>query len=180
MRSLQVTGSRGQKTPPPIPAPRAHRPGVFALLVPAFCVGNEESIQTQPKHPRTLIKSMNALPSELLKSVQHFEPGPSSEGPRSNAAASRNRQVPHRVSGIRSPSNRPSWWSRTGSNRRPPACKAGALPTELRPLVPRNPCPRPEARPPETPAPLTSDFWLLNGGSGWIRTIDPRLIKTVL
>ena len=28
-----------------------------------------------------------------------------------------------------------SWWSRTGSNRRPPACKAGALPTELRPLT---------------------------------------------
>ena len=25
------------------------------------------------------------------------------------------------------------WWSRTGSNRRPPACKAGALPIELRP-----------------------------------------------
>ena len=27
------------------------------------------------------------------------------------------------------------WWSQTGSNRRPPACKAGALPTELWPLV---------------------------------------------
>jgi hypothetical protein len=26
------------------------------------------------------------------------------------------------------------WWSQTGSNRRPPACKAGALPTELWPL----------------------------------------------
>ncbi len=26
-----------------------------------------------------------------------------------------------------------SWWSRTGSNRRPHACKARALPTELRP-----------------------------------------------
>ena len=26
-----------------------------------------------------------------------------------------------------------SLWRRTGSNRRPPACKAGALPTELRP-----------------------------------------------
>jgi hypothetical protein len=26
-----------------------------------------------------------------------------------------------------------SWWSQTGSNRRPPACKAGALPTELWP-----------------------------------------------
>ena len=28
-----------------------------------------------------------------------------------------------------------AWWSQTGSNRRPPACKAGALPTELWPLV---------------------------------------------
>ena len=26
-----------------------------------------------------------------------------------------------------------AWWSRTGSNRRPEACKATALPTELRP-----------------------------------------------
>jgi hypothetical protein len=26
-----------------------------------------------------------------------------------------------------------TWWSQTGSNRRPPACKAGALPTELWP-----------------------------------------------
>ena len=25
------------------------------------------------------------------------------------------------------------WWSLSGSNRRPPACKAGALPSELRP-----------------------------------------------
>jgi hypothetical protein len=25
------------------------------------------------------------------------------------------------------------WWSRAESNRRPPACKAGALPAELRP-----------------------------------------------
>jgi hypothetical protein len=28
---------------------------------------------------------------------------------------------------------RGNWWSQTGSNRRPPACKAGALPTELWP-----------------------------------------------
>src|SRR3712207_3502173 len=35
-------------------------------------------------------------------------------------------------------SNRPPagpWWSQTGSNRRPPACKAGALPTELWPRL---------------------------------------------
>src|SRR5262245_28516666 len=34
------------------------------------------------------------------------------------------------------------WWRRADSNRRPPACKAGALPTELRPPLPavvRNP-----------------------------------------
>lgn len=55
------------------------------------------------------------------------------------------------------------WWRQTGSNRRPPACKAGALPAEL--------CPHTE-----TPQVSTSD----NGGSGWIRTNDPRLIKTVL
>ena len=30
-------------------------------------------------------------------------------------------------------SRRSCWWSQTGSNRRPPACKAGALPTELWP-----------------------------------------------
>jgi hypothetical protein len=28
-----------------------------------------------------------------------------------------------------------AWWSQTGSNRRPPACKAGALPTELWPRL---------------------------------------------
>src|SRR5438067_3413969 len=30
-----------------------------------------------------------------------------------------------------------SWWSRSGSNRRHPACKAGALPAELRPRYSR-------------------------------------------
>ena len=30
-----------------------------------------------------------------------------------------------------------SWWSQSGSNRRPPACKAGALPAELWPHVGR-------------------------------------------
>lgn len=56
------------------------------------------------------------------------------------------------------------WWRQTGSNRRPPACKAGALPAELCPHEYR----LPQVLPPD------------NGGSGWIRTNDPRLIKTVL
>src|SRR6187401_1467562 len=32
-------------------------------------------------------------------------------------------------------SSRLGWWSQTESNRRPPACKAGALPTELWPRI---------------------------------------------
>src|SRR5579864_2318697 len=45
------------------------------------------------------------------------------------------------LSGVRSSqlSYRPgwasSWWSWSGSNRRPPECKSGALPAELQPLV---------------------------------------------
>jgi hypothetical protein len=46
------------------------------------------------------------------------------------------------------------WWSRAGSNRRPHACKARALPAEL---LPQN-----------------------NGGPKWIRTTDPSLIRAVL
>ena len=35
------------------------------------------------------------------------------------------------------------WWSLSGSNRRPPACKAGALPAELKPLFgARSPAPQ--------------------------------------
>ena len=36
---------------------------------------------------------------------------------------------PHRVFGISPPTS--DWWAMTGSNRRHPACKAGALPAEL-------------------------------------------------
>jgi hypothetical protein len=35
------------------------------------------------------------------------------------------------------PSGIDQWWSRPDSNRRHPACKAGALPTELRPHIGR-------------------------------------------
>ena len=38
-----------------------------------------------------------------------------------------------------------NWWSQTGSNRRPPACKAGALPTELWPRRSETPGPSQKA-----------------------------------
>ena len=47
-----------------------------------------------------------------------------SNGPR-NRAADHPRSTPDVLLG--------NWWRQTGSNRRPPACKAGALPTELCP-----------------------------------------------
>src|SRR3954452_5413135 len=53
-----------------------------------------------------------------------------------------------------------TWWSQTGSNRRPPACKAGALPTELWPQL--------------------RTLRALSGGPGKTRTSDLTLIKRAL
>ena len=96
------------------------------------------------------------------------------------------------------------WWRMSGSNRRPPACKAGALPAELiplfaayyhvakshRPIAATLVC---ENQASQGGGPRRLRFvgkWpdnaesrrlsQTNGGSGWVRTIDPRLIKTVL
>ena len=41
----------------------------------------------------------------------------------------------HSLSGYDRALTRRRWWRRTGSNRRPDACKATALPAELRPLI---------------------------------------------
>ncbi len=51
------------------------------------------------------------------------------------------------------------WWSLSGSNRRPPACKAGALPAELKPLFEdqtRNPGRDPGSH---TPLPHEEAWW---------------------
>ena len=68
---------------------------------------------------------------------------------------------------LRAPARQPSsrsasegWWSQTGSNRRPPACKAGALPTELWPRL--------------------RTLRALCGGPGKTRTSDLTLIKRAL
>ena len=89
-----------------------------------------------------------------------------------------------------------TWWRMTGSNRRPPACKAGALPAELIPqsflcfelsaLLVRikqdvdSVC---AVYVQYTSKPMTTycaDCHAANGGSDRNRTYDPRLIKTVL
>ena len=57
------------------------------------------------------------------------------------------------------------WWSQTGSNRRPPACKAGALPAELWP---------------QTSKASGARSFEAAGGPGTIRTSDLTLIRGAL
>src|SRR5207248_8730489 len=52
------------------------------------------------------------------------------ELPTSPLSGVRSSQLSYRPGGLSQ-----SWWSWSGSNRRPPECKSGALPTELQPLV---------------------------------------------
>ena len=66
---------------------------------------------------QTLIKSKCALPSRIVKEQHSFQHSRLSECRVLKAVT---QSIAH-------------WWSWTGSNRRPPACKAGALPTELQP-----------------------------------------------
>ena len=77
------------------------------------------------------IPSGRALPRVLcreLVGVPGIEPGTSSlSGTRSNQLS----YTP--ASGNRPPRPPRGWWRQPGSNRRHPACKAGALPTELCP-----------------------------------------------
>jgi hypothetical protein len=74
------------------------------------------------------------------------------------------------LSGVRSSqlSYRPghskaNWWSWSGSNRRPPECKSGALPAELQPLIRR---PRVKAR--DRNKIIEAD-WMLPAGARPIR-----------
>src|SRR5215217_7940477 len=60
---------------------------------------------------------------------------------------------------------RGSWWSQTGSNRRPHACKARALPTELWPHL---------------GGPRGDTDSAMDGGPGTTRTSDLTLIRGAL
>ena len=78
------------------------------------------------------------------------------------------------------------WWSQTGSNRRPHACKARALPTELWPprrtehTPPNGPEGRKAERPPRTSSRTARRPETDNGGPGKTRTSDLTLIKRAL
>ena len=78
-----------------------------------------EQAASQESSPQTFIRMTFSDASSLLNTSAR------------SAGSSRTATIP---SGLR------EWWSRTGSNRRHPACKAGALPAELRPLIVSSRC----------------------------------------
>ena len=75
---------------------------------------------------------------------------------------------------LRRASRLAEWWSQTGSNRRPHACKARALPTELWPLVKPAPLGTPRL------ALSPKDHTAKCGGPRQTRTADLTLIRRVL
>ena len=70
------------------------------------------------------------------------------ELPTSRLSSARSNQLSYWPVRTHSTSSSPQrgWWRRTGSNRRPAACKAAALPAELRPQTPCRHAQRPRPR----------------------------------
>ncbi len=104
------------------------------------------------------------------------------------------RREPHLTFRRRSSPIKDRWWSLSGSNRRPEACKATALPAELRPLF-RSGLRRRRERPfPWLPAPsgaaagrpclqplrASDQRHQQDGGPGTTRTSDLTLIRGAL
>ena len=86
-------------------------------------------------HVRFLNRSADHLPrwgEGMTVEVRRYRPAlpPAKAG---GAGPDRRQAVPAKQTNRPANTDPKGWWSRTGSNRRPEACKATALPTELRP-----------------------------------------------
>ena len=96
-----------------------------------------------PRHPpcalRSLVTSSSPRPPQAKKTLP--EKSPSLSCFFESALFFSCQRSPPACLPARLLKSRVSWWSRSGSNRRHPACKAGALPAELRPLRPFFPVP---------------------------------------
>ena len=138
--------------------------GFHPLLTEATVTGSDNSHANTPRTPRT---TPNPTPTQrqepagatrvVLRAQERtrtrftLSQRPTRHDKPTHPATAVARRHPHRsrTTTTTSPPTRtahsPQGWRRTGSNRRPPACKAGALPAELRP---RNS--------PQTPSPICS------------------------
>ena len=113
---------RSRNRRPPRGGDPTHRPSRRTRPA-ASTAGNPKRATLGPPNPTT-----RSLATPLLLRTTSTSPAPSPVTPA--------RTLPRRAS---------PWWSQTGSNRRPPACKAGALPAEL---WPRRDGPEPGHAPP--------------------------------
>ena len=87
-----------------------------------------------------------AVPTHHQNHLQlsNTTPAPDQHGPAGKPYWVENPKPPRRV--------KPAPWRRSGSNRRPPACKAGALPLSYAPAEREYPEPGKDVRPPNSPA----------------------------
>ena len=101
-------------------------PKIETLAISLRCNSSSQTMQLSKSYPaRKRGNPIVRRDSQGLVGVPGVEPGTSSlSGTRSNQLS----YTP--APGLRRPTR---WWRQPGSNRRHPACKAGALPTELCP-----------------------------------------------
>ena len=112
----------------------------YSLDSIAFDPSQRDTLRLQKRTPRTQFsKVLFEITSQITTSVRcnHYYPlyaRPSSADAHTLLPEFLKNRPEH---GRQSPPDRQDrhWWSWTGSNRRPPACKAGALPTELQPRL---------------------------------------------
>ena len=109
-----------------------HPPNALIVLDLTFCQRNDDlaiiisarSVQgTTPTHETAFLPNPSTLPRRQSEDLD-FK---TSSLPM-NDVKERYRRRHTALCSMR-------WWRQTGSNRRPPACKAGALPTELCPRL---------------------------------------------
>ena len=108
------------------------------------CRGCGRALRDISDFPRALTRTLHFAPSTLLKNSRAWNPVPGTVGPSRyptpshctepvKTTHSNHKSGAHRRWSWISVRGRAGWWSQAGSNRRPPACKAGALPAELWP-----------------------------------------------
>jgi hypothetical protein len=140
----QAWGGRAVRRVPPCPGRRAkHAPRAMARKVKSL-LHNVKDLITSRKRPTNPVSSSG-------------RPAP---------APMRQRPVGITQSRSAFVSSHSTWWSQTGSNRRPPACKAGALPTELWPRQGTGVRSQVSGKANASATILIPDLWPLNPGTG--------------
>jgi hypothetical protein len=140
----QAWGGRAVRRVPPCPGRRAkHAPRAMARKVKSL-LHNVKDLITSRKRPTNPVSS-SGRPA----------PAPMCQRP-VGTTQSRSAFV----------SSHSTWWSQTGSNRRPPACKAGALPTELWPRQGTGVRSQVSGKANASATILIPDLWPLNPGTG--------------